>query len=531
MTPRDPERPETGPADRGQAARLERDAPLAPASRRAAALWSMGFSYAAQALVLARNIVLVPLFFEYIGKEEYNAWLVSGFVLTQLTSIDFGLMGVLLQRVAAAYGNRRRGPLERLIGTGVATVAVLAALLGLITAAISPFVPGFLTVTPAFAHRLTICFLIVALANAVQLVAFAVSGLLRALQRTFSPGLLVLISEAVALGLTVLLLIQGWGLYSIVAGLVARSVVGAVGCGATLWWVSRHHLRLHPAWDRSVADELWRLSSFQFLTQIAGRIKTTLDAFLIGVILGTEAGGGYSLTVRAHDTVRMFAFGVSGALGPALAHLHGEDAPVRFKEIALVLFKVQALIAAIGFGGVIAFNPAFMQLWVGPGVLSGNAVSVVAALAGIVYLLSTTPYDAIFASGGFAIITRIVWIEVVVRFLVMALLLRTIGVLGTPVASLSCQALAAFVPLAWIAVRRFHVTRGEGLASLAGVVKLTFVPLALAAIVLAALPPAPNWTVFIAEGGLYVMLCLCGTWWLDRDLVRFAVRGGRAVPG
>ncbi len=504
---------------------------LTPVSRRSAALWSMGFAYAVQILVLARNIVLVPLFFEYIGKAEYNAWLVSGFVLAQLTNVDFGLMGVLLQRVAAADGNRQREGLERLIGSGLVTIAALASLVGAITAAISPFVPGFFDVTPAIAERLAICFLGVALANAIQLVAFAASGLLRALQRTFSPGLFAVISEAVALGLTVLLVVHGFGLYSIAVGLVARAGVEAVGSGATLWWVSHRHLRLRLVWDRAVANQLWRLSRYQFATQIAGRIKTSLDAFLIGVLLGTEAGGGYALTVRAHDTVRMFAFGTSGALAPGLAHLHGENAPQRFKEVALTLFKVQALISAIGFGGVIAFNPAFVHLWVGPGVLSSNAVSIVAALAGMVYLLSTSPYDAIFASGGFAVITRVVWFEVVLRFLVMALLLEMIGVLGTPMASLACQALAVFAPLAWIAARRFQITRSEVLASLAGAGKLMLVPLALAVIFLCGIPAAATWTQFAAQGAVYVALCLGATWWIDRELVRLALRGGRALPG
>jgi O-antigen/teichoic acid export membrane protein len=225
----------------------------------------------------------------------------------------------------------------------------------------------------------------------------------------------------------------------------------------------------------------------------------------------------------------MYKFGVSGSLAPGLAHLHGEDEPQRFKEISLAMFKVEALIAAIGFGGVIAFNPAFMQLWVGPDVLSSHAVNVLAAVAGIVYLWSLAPFDAIHASGGFAILTRVVWFEVILRFVVMALLLRAIGVIGTPVASLSCQALAIFVPLAWIAVRRFHITRSEGLAAVAGALKLMLLPLVLAAIVAVAVPEAASWTSFAVEGALYVALCLMATWWLDRDLVRFALRGGRAV--
>jgi hypothetical protein len=104
-----------------------------------------------------------------------------------------------------------------------------------------------------------------------------------------------------------------------------------------------------------------------------------------------------------------------------------------------------------------------------------------------------------------------------------------IGVLGTPVASLTCQLLAIFLPLAWIAAQGLHVTHGETLATLAGSLKLMLVPLGLATLVSLAAPPAASWTVLIGEAGLYVALCLLGTWLIDRELVRLALRGGRGA--
>lgn len=529
MTSTDPRYPSPGGAASGPTASPEPDALLEPVSRRAATIWNVVFFYAAQILVVARNLVLVPVFFEYIGKEEYNAWLVSGFVLAQITNVDFGVLAVLGQRVAAAYGDRRRPELERLIGGGFATLCVLAGVVGLVTAAISPLVPHFFDVSPEIGRRLTICLLFVALANAIQLLAFTASGLLRALQRSFLPGLFMALAEAAALATTALLVVHGWGLYSIVAGLVARSALEAVGSGVAFGWIALRRLGLRPVWDRAEALVLWRLSSYQFLTQLAGRFKQSLDAFVLGAMLGTQAGGGYALTIRAHESVRMFAAGVVGAAAPSMAHLYGEGEAPRLKGVALTLFKLQALLGAIGFGGVIAFNPAFMRLWVGPDVFSGQTVSVVAALAAIAWLLSTAPYETVMALGRFSTIARVVWVDVILRFLLMMLLMTWIGVLGTPIASLVCQLLAVLVPLGWIAARRLHVSRAELLATLAGVLKLLALPLGLAAIVTLALPPAPSWGILVLEAALYVALCVLGTWLLDRELVRLVLRGGRGV--
>jgi O-antigen/teichoic acid export membrane protein len=506
----------------------ERDLLFQPVSRRSAATWNMVFFYTGQLLSITRNLLLVPLFLRYIGKDEYNAWLVSGFVLAQLTNIDFGLMGPLTQQVAVAFGNRERAKLERLIGGGLVTLLVLSVAVGSVTALLSPFLPRFIDVAPDVAHRLTLCVLIVAVANSVQLFAFASGGLLKAFQRTFPAGLLAAIAEACALASTAILVVRGWGLYSIALGIAVRSVFEATGTGIMFAWLSRRVFRLHLRWDRGEALRLWRLSSYQFLTQIAGRLKSSLDSFVIGVMLGTDLGGGYALTIRAHETVRVFSSGVAGSLSPVLAHLHGQREIARFREIALTLFKVQAWIAAIGYGGVIAFNYSFMQLWVGPGIYAGAGVSVVTALAGIAYLFSAAPYEVTYARGGFKAIMTIVWSELVFRYLVMIALLGTIGILGTPMASLAGQVLGFFLPLAWLSTRALQISRKELLATLSSSVALIAVPLALAGFVAIAVPPPSTWPAFVVEAGLFVVACAVATGWMNRDLVRFVLRRGRA---
>jgi hypothetical protein len=87
--------------------------------------------------------------------------------------------------------------------------------------------------------------------------------------------------------------------------------------------------------------------------------------------------------------------------------------------------------------------------------------------------------------------------------------------------------LAVLVPLGWIVARALRVSRAELLGTVAGSLKLMLVPLGLAAIVAYALPPAPSWVLLIAEAAVYLVLCALGTWLLDRELVRFALRGGR----
>ncbi len=461
----------------------------------------MIFFYPSLALILVRNIALVPLYFRYIGQTEFDAWLVTGAVLMQLTNVDLGLMGVLSQQVAAAYGSRNRIQLQQLIGTGLILAAAIALLMGCVTAAISPLIPLFFDVPPEVGHRVSLCFLIVAVANAIQLFGFSTGGLLRSLQRAFLYGFFVLVSEIISLISTIYLLRSGWGLYSIGIGLVIRAGVEVLGTGLTFLWISMVRLKLRYEWNWPQVRRLWGFSIYQFLTQVTGRIKVTMDGLLIGLFIGTKPGGDYTLTVRAHDTVRMFSGGFTGSLSQPLAHLHGEGDVPRYKQVISDLFRVTLFTGAIGYGGAIAFNHAFMLLWVGPTIYSGNAVNVMIAMAGISYALLVVPYEALYTRAGFSAITRVSWSELIVRIVVMIALLKMIGVLGTPLAAFLCQTFGLFLPLAWINIRSLRFTAAEIGSLIVSMVKLLAGPLILAGMFFSILHNRPLTCTFTVSRG------------------------------
>ena len=71
------------------------------------------------ALALVRNLALVPVFLRHIEPHEFGAWMATGGVLAYLLMVDFGLMGVVAQRTAEAYGARDFPLLSRRIGTSL----------------------------------------------------------------------------------------------------------------------------------------------------------------------------------------------------------------------------------------------------------------------------------------------------------------------------------------------------------------------------------------------------------------------------
>src|SRR5262245_61246691 len=99
------------------------------AGRRNVFVWSAVFGYSALAFTLARNLLLVPLYLRFVDLAEYGAWLAIGGALVQLLVTDFGLSGVITQRVAVQTGNHDLAATRALVAAGLASATVLAVLM------------------------------------------------------------------------------------------------------------------------------------------------------------------------------------------------------------------------------------------------------------------------------------------------------------------------------------------------------------------------------------------------------------------
>lgn len=516
-----------------QTATVEFDIPV---RRRAAILWNLIFSYGSLVVVLVRNIGLIPLFVRYVDQEEYGGWMASGGILVALTQMDFGLLGVVTQQTAVAFGNKDRDRLARVAGTGVACAFVICLLLFLVIGALAPFVPRSVGLHGDQAVRVAWCFLIVAGANSVQLLGFLAGNVLRSLQRPLGPGLMRMLSESTALGITAYTITHGWGIYAIAAGLAARSLIELFGNVALFLWVLIQRLNVRPRADRSFVKELLTLSSFQFLTQMARALKLGIDPYLVGYFMGPTSALIFSLTSKAGETVRLLLSQLTGSVVPALSHLHGEGDRPRYRAAVIALLRIQCAAAAIAFGGVIAFNPSFMRLWLAHSqhadgvpveqLYGGHLLSALIGIWCYGTVAAGVSHDALFTMGRFLRLSWYTWLEQIVRLPLMVVLLALHYMWGAPAMSL----LAQIWTLNWLqnasVFRALELTRSENCRVAWMHLKHLVVPILLTAVVLC-LPPAQSWVALAAWAAAYCLVCGGASLALDPELLQLVRRRGR----
>jgi O-antigen/teichoic acid export membrane protein len=487
-------------------------------SRRTAAAWNIGFVYGSFGLQVVRHLVLVPIYLRYIGLHEYGAWLATGAVLGSLLATDFGLMGVVIQRTAAAYGVGDMDRLGRTIGTSLVVATGLALAVSVLAAGLTPFVAGLMGVTGPVAGRLEDCFLITVVSSGLTLVAIATGGILRSLQRPLAPGILLLASDAVGIVLTLGLLVLGWGLYALALGAALGNLVAVLGNAASCLRVCHRRLGLRLVWTRDDARGLFRDSSHQLLTFLAMRLQERVDPFFVGLLLGPAPAAVYALTIRAHDMVRSINHQFGNALSPSLAHLHGDGSAARFRDVFRMMVTVCAIFGAVGMAGVAALNRPFVSLWVGPELFGGTALTMLYALFGVVAILGSAAYQVLLAAGRFAALSKTVVLSTGMRLGLIVVLLP-LGLWAAGAAALAAGVFQTTI-LGVAAARDLRLAPG-GLGDLARLLARIYLPVLGLAVLVTELAPAPaGWPALVVMALAFAVLGLGTVALVNRETFR-----------
>jgi O-antigen/teichoic acid export membrane protein len=456
------------------------------------------FGYAGLAISLARNILFVPMYLRSIPMAEYGAWLATGGALALILINDYGLSGVVTQRMSSAYGAGDVAGLGRLTGASLAIGGALSAVLTAISLAFIPFLPALKSLTPAEAHTVTACYAFAVAANGLGVIGATAGSVLRSLQRVVAGGAITLAAELCNVLVILIGLFEGYGLYAIAAGVLVRALLLTSANLLAVGFVCHRvlHIRIRAA-ATEVRDLLGESSRF-FLSSIAIRLLAQANVLFVGLVLGPVSAGIYSLTVRAYDTVVMVIVLLNGSLVPSITHLFGSGNLPRFREVVLRVLIGVAALTALAMTVTVVLDPAFLHLWVGDTAFGGQSVSVMTAAALFASLIGGVGYDALVAQGKFALVTRFYVVSGALQMILLCTLLR-LGIWAAPFVTLAISGVwgGGFW---WIVSRDLNLDGREIRGLLLELGRLLGVSTAAALLFTAFYPPVGSWIAFAIEG-------------------------------
>ena len=334
-------------------------------SRSGRALIASGFAYAQFASAIVVGVLLVPLILDQVGARLYGLWLATGELLGYVGLLDLGVFSVLPWLIAEAEGRRDRAGIRTYVVSGLCVGVAVSAIYLVAVGVAWHFLPDVFGLSAEDRALLGGPLVVLVLATAATYPLYLFLAVLNGLQDFTFSGSLALVQATLRAGLTMGLLIGGAGLYALAIGSAAPLVVALI---AGVWRVRRVAPDLFRGWALPSGHGvviLFREGVGGWLAGFGWRLGSASYALVVTALGAPALVPVFICTAKLSQLLTNLAWILpdSGLVG--LASIHGEGRVERVREVARGMLRLLLTLA----GGVaclqLAFNPAFVQVWVG----------------------------------------------------------------------------------------------------------------------------------------------------------------------
>ena len=357
-------------------------------SRGRKAVIAASFGYVQFGLALIIGIVLVPLMLDRLGSRTWGLWLATGELLAYAGMVDLGVLGVLPWLLAEADGKRDRESMRRLISNGVAVGAIIGLAYALMAFALWQALPSVLRLTTDDRSALGPPLALIVAATALTYPLRIFPATLIGLQDMTFYGAIRIVQSVLNVVVTVVLLLNGYGLYALAWASIVPTLVGVVASAIRLKTLAPD---LMTNWTRPAPKELAPLIVNGFGVWLGGfgwLLLSSSNALVITFLGHPEWVPIFSCTAKVSMAATQLVWLTpdSGLVG--LAQLHGEaKGTPRERHLVGLLQQVHLLLAGAAACALLAFNPTFVARWVGDALFGGLALNALLAFGVVLYSL------------------------------------------------------------------------------------------------------------------------------------------------
>lgn len=412
-------------------------------------LFGAAASWFSRGVTILLGLVLMPVLFRTLPKEELGLWLLIGQSWATLGILDFGFGVTLTRRIAFAKARSGTDPSSPLNSGSLDELADLAAtgvrlyrILSLVSFAV-PLVLGFfylrsLALESIALPEVWLAWGLLCLSQALSVWATPWTCLLQGVGHVGWDALIGTFVNALALVAQIVVALCG-------GGLVALATVAAAGAlaqrVAILGFAKRKRpelFALRGRWRGEVVKSMAPLAWRAWLTGVGAVLVLQTDQLFIAKFEGTRELPAYRASYVILLNLNMIAVTLASSSAVFVAHLWKGGEPAIIHDIVIRNLRTGLFIMAAGGAWLLALGPHFFDLWLGSGNFVGYPILltffVMLFLEAQCYITSTASRateDEAFAFSSM--------LSGVLKILFSLLLLEPFGLLGVALGTLFAQ--------------------------------------------------------------------------------------------
>jgi O-antigen/teichoic acid export membrane protein len=413
-----------------------------------------GFSaIVSKVIVLGVSAFSIPIAVRYLGAEQFGIWVTVSASLALLVLLDLGIASSMTNLISEAYTRNDKDLASRYAVTGFWTMVLVALALGLIGAAIWPFMHWDAlfglkgeAIERMISHAVAAAFVVFLVGLPAGLAAKFLAGY----QEIKIANIFSAISAMANLAAIILIVRLHGSMVLMVAGSSGAMVGANLACLAWLWfyhkpWLAPTLRRFHLP---SVRPLLQSGADF-FVLQLAALIVFNSDNLVIAHFLGPAQVTPYSVTWRLVGYAAALQTVVTPALWPAYAEAYlREDLQWIRRTLAYVM------VASLGLAGLCClvftlWGRSIIRVWAGPAAVPPESLIVLMCIWIMIAIFMGNTSTVLTATGQIGLQARLSALAAAINLVASIWLVHSMGPNGVIIGTIASYLLVLVVPQTW----------------------------------------------------------------------------------
>ena len=342
-------------------------------------------SWFSRGMSILLGLVLMPVLFRHLAKEELGMWLLLAQSWAALALLDFGFGMILTRRIALTLGQSGLGiggelnqhAIDKtcdLVATGQRVYRWLALVALIVSLGSGFFYLRCLGLRDLSVHRVCLAWGVLCFSQALGISAAVWTCLLQGVGYVGWDAILVSLVNSLTLLIQLLLVLLGGGLVSLASAAAAGALTQRF---LIVWFMRARRSELfmqRGRWRADLFREMVPPSFRAWLTSAGYLLVANTDQFFIAARNGTSAIPAYRAAFLLIINLHFLAGVFSGASQVFVTHLWQAGDLGQIQLILKRNARIGLLAMGCGAGAILALGPTLFELWLGPGNFVGYPV-------------------------------------------------------------------------------------------------------------------------------------------------------------
>ena len=322
-------------------------------------------SYISIAVNILAGLLYTPWMIRTIGKSDYSLFTLANSLITMFV-VDFGLSAATARFVAVykAEGNQKKindflGAVYKLY---ILVDIVIAIILTVIFFKINSI---YVKLSSEEIYRFKVVYIIAA-ANSLVIFPFVtLNGILTAYEKFIHIKFADLVYRFLVVGLMVLALLNGFGLYAIVTVNAIASISIVI---YKLVIIKRQtDIKVNFRYrDKSLLKQIFGFSIWVTVNTLAQRLIFNITPSILGIVASSGAIAVFGIVITIEGYVYIFTSAINGMFMPKISRLDLEsDSNEKLTDLLIKVGRFQYFLNGLIASGFFVCGKTFIKLWMG----------------------------------------------------------------------------------------------------------------------------------------------------------------------